>query len=855
MTTETLARSDSTVLKEVHPLLAELRLVHSLNERIDLARLDVGRFQDPKKRALLGQFLTPSSVAGLMASMFCNRKGVIRLLDAGAGIGSLSAAFVAEMCTRQHKPRAIQVTAFEVDLGLIDRLHETLEQCAKSCIDSGIRFAFDVRATDFIVEGVAMLSKDLFHSPQVQSFDCAILNPPYRKIRNDSAERQLLRSVDIETSNLYSGFLAIALELLDPDGEMVAITPRSFCNGPYFRSFRRRLLNIASLRRIHVFQSRNSTFSDDRVLQENIIFHAAKSKTNGSMNITSSQGPEDLGMTSLRVMSDELVHPQDREAFIHLVTDGMERNIANLMEEMAASLDQLGLEVSTGRVVDFRAKAHLRKKSSRNTAPLIYPLHFHSGFIRWPKTTGRKLDAIVASRATEDLLVDSTTYVLVKRFSAKEEPRRVVPAVYDPTQIKADKVGFENHLNYFHKNGRGLDPRLARGLTLYLGSTFVDRYFRQFSGHTQVNASDLRTLRYPSTKVLRKLGFRVNGHFPEQSEIDAILQEVLEEIVEDKLAFISVAAAKKVEEARTVLRSLGLPRKQQNERSCLTLLAILDLNPTTAWREASAPLLGISELMRFMADHYEKNYAPNTRETVRKDTVHQFVQAGLLLKNPDNLRRPTNSPKTVYQVAPILLGLVRTFGSQQWRQKLERYLESVPSLRDQYARERRMERVPLLLPTGKTVNLSPGGQSRLVKKVLNDFCAFFTPGGEVVYIGDTAEKWAYLNEKLLQELGVEIGEHGKIPDVVVYLRDKGWLVLIEAVESQGPMDPKRQLELRDLFLGAKAGLVFVTAFQNRKTMAKHLGALAWETEVWIAEAPSHLIHFDGERFLGPYENS
>jgi hypothetical protein len=308
-----------------------------------------------------------------------------------------------------------------------------------------------------------------------------------------------------------------------------------------------------------------------------------------------------------------------------------------------------------------------------------------------------------------------------------------------------------------------------------------------------------------------------------------------------------------VVEAIDVLTQLGFPKAQLNERSGLTLLALLDLRPENAWSEATSSLRGITPMMDFMAKHFEKQYAPNTRETVRRQTVHQFLAAGLVLRNPDDPGRAVNSAKTTYQVNAIALELLRTFGSGDWKLHLARYRMKAEALAERWNKERELHRIPVVLPDGADITLSPGGQNVLIAALIADFCPAFTPGGRVLYVGDADEKLAVYDAATLAELGVEIEEHGKMPDLVVHHAARGWLVLIEAVTSHGPVDPKRHEELHDLFAESTAGLVFVTAFLDRRTLAKYVGEISWETEVWVAEAPTHLIHFNGERFLGPYE--
>lgn len=309
---------------------------------------------------------------------------------------------------------------------------------------------------------------------------------------------------------------------------------------------------------------------------------------------------------------------------------------------------------------------------------------------------------------------------------------------------------------------------------------------------------------------------------------------------------------RRIAEARAVLTDFGLPVGQRNERAALTLLALLDLPPHQPWMTASDPLRGVTPIMEFVAKQYGKKWAPNTRETVRRFTLHQFAQAGLIVANPDQPRRPTNSPKYCYQIESRVLAALRKFGTPEWESALRRYLTDARTLAQRYAQMREMRRIPLDIASGVTIRLSPGGQNVLVEKIINEFCPRFTPAGKPVYVGDTDKKWTYFDAEYLQSLGVTVEEHGKMPDVVVHFIEKNWLVLIEAVTSHGPVNPKRLTELRTLFAGSKAGLVFVTAFLTRRDLLQYLGEIAWETEVWVAATPDHMIHFNGERFLGPY---
>ncbi|MBF0235807.1 MAG: restriction endonuclease [Desulfamplus sp.] len=307
-----------------------------------------------------------------------------------------------------------------------------------------------------------------------------------------------------------------------------------------------------------------------------------------------------------------------------------------------------------------------------------------------------------------------------------------------------------------------------------------------------------------------------------------------------------------IEDAHQIIISLGLPRAQQNERSSLCLLALLNLTPGKAWSNSENPLLGITPIMDWVREHYDKEYAPNSRETVRRQTMHQFCDAGIALYNPDKPDRPVNSPKAVYQIERGALDLLRKYGTSTWHDALISYRAERETLVVRYAKERDQIRIPVEIAQGKEITLSPGEHSELIRSIIEDFAPRFSPGSVLVYAGDTGDKWGYFDESLLTELGVDVDSHGKMPDVVLYYTKKNWLLLVESVTSHGPVDGKRHDELANLFSMSKAGLVYVTAFPNRTVMGRYLGEIAWETEVWIADAPSHIIHFNGVRFLGPY---
>ncbi|MCQ4120597.1 BsuBI/PstI family type II restriction endonuclease [Rhodococcus tibetensis] len=316
---------------------------------------------------------------------------------------------------------------------------------------------------------------------------------------------------------------------------------------------------------------------------------------------------------------------------------------------------------------------------------------------------------------------------------------------------------------------------------------------------------------------------------------------------------ITNSAELKVREAQQILRAFGFDAQRSNERSAWVLLGLLQLKPNDSWSGVHPLQLGVTDLMEFIAAHYRDTpYKANTRETIRRQTLHQFVDALFVELNPDDSTRAVNSPKTVYTLHADALAVIKRYGCEGFDSALARYLSKVPGLKAQYAAAREMNRIPVTLPSGDLVLLSPGGQNTLIKAMIADFCSYYTPGGHVLYVGDADSKMMTFDEAALASLGVTVDHHGKMPDLIVYLPEKNWLVLLEAATTHGPVDAKRHQELATLFKGSTAGLVYVSCFPDRATMRKYLAEISWETEVWCASDPTHLIHFNGERFLGPY---
>ncbi len=834
----------------------------ALTETAEFYRIAAALKLDPQRRSGLGQYMTPAPIGRFMASLFTDTSGDVRVLDPGAGVGSLTAALVERCAGGATKSRSLSLTCYEIEPLLIDYLRSTLQEAERRSEAAQIAVDGRIYPDDFILSHAVGPQVNLFAEERrpPQRFTHAIMNPPYKKIHSDSGHRAALRRAGIETSNLYTGFMFLAAAQICEGGEMVAIVPRSFCNGPYFKPFRERFFFMMTLRQIHAFEKRNAAFKSDEVLQENIIIHAVKGAKPSTVKITTSSGGNfeidpvsrectAADMTQRVVDYASVIGPGDPNRFVHIAAGDFEQCVGDRMSHFTATLADLGLEVSTGPVVDFRLKKDLRFHPERHTAPLLYAAHFRDGSLEWPKEM-KKPNAIEITAQSQKLLWNNQGYfVVMRRFTTKEERRRIVASVYD-SSLPGKWVGFENHLNVYHAIQTGFSQSLAAGLSVYLNSSLVDRYFRQFNGHTQVNAADLRSLPYPEREVLERMGEQTRGVKLSQQEIDNLIENELAHMTEDENP---LPAQQKIEEALEIVKALGMPRGQLNERSALTLLALLDLKPSGAWSELKRPLMGITPIMEYCREHYGRQYAPNTRETFRRQTMHQFVEAGIALYNPDKPDRAVNSPKVCYQVSAEAFQVIQAFGTDAWQAALDEYLEGRQTLAAKWAKHREMQMLPVQVAENRELRLTPGAHSKLIAQIVTEFAPRFAPAAEVLYVGDTGGKIGYFREQRLADLGVTVDRHGKMPDAVLYFAKKDWLLLVEAVTSHGPVDAKRRNELAALFSEAKPGLVYVTAFPDRGIMARYLGEISWETEVWCADAPTHLIHFNGERFLSPYE--
>lgn len=480
--------------------------------------------QNASHRKSHGLYLTPPPVAAFMAGMIRPRNS-LRLLDPAAGAGILLCATIEQLAKSPSPPRLVEIVAYEIDPHLAVKLAEVLDHMIAWAVGYGMIVQATIRRTDFILAEAGALRHRVG-----DRFDAVIANPPYFKIGKDDPRALAARDVVHGQPNIYGLFMAVAASMLHQGGDLVFITPRSFASGPYFKRFRERFFSMVRPLRTHVFASRNDTFSRDAVLQENVILHAIRAdgwtarSADLPFTISSSEGVGDLNQTAeWSAELADVIDPENLAGAFRLPAGPEDENILRRVDTWAGSLHAYGLDISTGPVVPFRATKFLAEQANGVTVPLLWLNHVRAMDIQWP-TTSRKPQYIKNKADSRQLLVPNSTYVLLRRFSAKEEHRRMTAAPLLADQIPADMIGLENHLNYIHRpSGRMTDDE-AFGLAALLNSALMDGYFRCINGNTQVNATELRAMPLPPLPAIIQLGRKVRKTPGNMTMIDRMVE-------------------------------------------------------------------------------------------------------------------------------------------------------------------------------------------------------------------------------------------------------------------------------------------------------------------------------------------
>jgi adenine-specific DNA-methyltransferase len=811
-----------------------------------------------------GQFLTPPAVARYMAKQLRQIKNGDSFLEPAIGSGVLASAVI-ERLVEEKRELEISLTAYELDEELCEISRQVLDKACQKAERVGIRIHWQVICEDFILSRLPEKQPSLFGSnePEQKAFHFAISNPPYFKLNKEDKRVKANAGILSGHTNIYTLFMALSAKLLVPGGKACFIVPRSFCSGVYFSEFRRDLLREVTPLSVHIFQSRNDVFKSDEVLQENIIFSFEKLHQPrehrywaGIVNISTSSNEINLDDAACRQISfKHFLSDHNGLLFFRLPTGILDEQILDAVDRWDGSFENYGLQVSTGRVVPFRAKPLLKEqvKAGNGIAPLLWMQNVKPYQVEYPLEKFDKPQAILTNDPS--LLFPRSNYALVRRFSAKEDRRRLISAPFIGEQFEFEQIGFENHLNVIFRKKGALSTHETIGLSAFLNSAIVDRYFRIVNGNTQVNAAEIRALPLPPLEVITEIGKKVECiDKPSSEQVDNVIFSTLWQTNLLAAEFPMIQETRitmgKIEEAQDILESLGLPSAQQNEISALTLLALARLSERTAWKNAENPSLRVHDILMEIKQKYGRQYAENSRETIRRRVLHQFEQAGIVIRNADDPTRPTNSGLNNYVLSDLALDALRAYGSPSWNKKRKAFLDIRGKLLDLYQKTREQNKVSLKIADGTTYKLSPGRHNELQAAIISEFGPRFAPGAKLLYLGDTARKTIIFEKDLLTKLRVPTSERGKFADIILYDKKRNRLYLIEAVTAHGPVSPKRHIELEKLLEKCTAGRVYVTAFLDFATFKKFVNEIAWETEVWIAEMPSHMIHFNGDKFLG-----
>lgn len=774
-----------------------------------------------------GQFLTPSSVARYMAKQLGQLQNGASLLEPALGSGVLVCALI-ERLIAEERSLEISFTAYETDEELCDISRKVLEIVSKQAEKNDIKINWQVLQEDFVLACLPDEQPSLFSSDKSKqkTFTHIISNPPYFKLNvNDRRVKAVTGKLNGHT-NIYTLFMALSAKLLEPQGKACFIVPRGFCSGVYFSEFRRDLLKEVTPLSVHLFQSRDNVFKGDEVLQENVIFSFEKlSKPQehrywaGHISISSSKDDKSLenGIITRQVSFNHFLSDQNGLFLFRLPTGILDEQVLEAVDKWDGSLEKYGFQVSTGRVVPFRAKGLLKEgiKSSNGTVPLLWMQNVKPYHVEYPLDKFDKPQAILANNTS--LLLPNANYVLLRRFSAKEDKRRLVSAPFIGEKLDFDQIGFENHLNVIFRRKGTLSTPETIGLSALLNSPIIDRYFRIVNGNTQVNAAELRILPIPPLEVIKNIGDKIqNSNVDTPEEIENLIFSTLWEsnLLTEEFPRIQETRITmgKIEQAQEILEALGLPSPQQNELSALTLLALAQLSEKSAWKDATGPMLRVHDILVEIKQRYGREYAENSRETIRRRVLHQFEQAGIVIRNADDPGRPTNSGLNNYMLTDLILDVVRSYGYPRWKTKVRGFVNLQGRLLDVYQKAREQAKIPLKVAEGKVYKLSPGKHNKLEAAIVEEFGPRFAPGAKLIYLGDTAKKTLILDENAFTKIGISAPGHGKFPDVILYDSKKKWLFLIEAVTAHGPISPKRHIELERLFEKCKADKIYVTAF-------------------------------------------
>lgn len=463
----------------------------------------------------LGQFMTPPSVAEFMAQRCLPPENlrIVRVLDPAAGAGILAAAVVESLLNHDNPPAQIMVMLYELDHRLIPVLRLLAAKMRKSAKKKDVELSVSIRQGDFLLSPVAIAQQPVA--------EIIISNPPYFKLNASDPRAKAHPYAVYGQPNIYSLFMAACAGLLTPSGRWCFITPRSWTNGLYFEAMRRHIFRCLHIDAMHVFGSRRDHFTEDEILQEAMITWATtQAHTHTDVVVSTSEGSRDIAEARLLRLPLNQIVGQDEAQMIVLPND----TAITGMDIWTATLTTYGLKVSTGPVVAFRAAELISEEPSAKSVPLLWMQHITHMKVSWP--IAKKREHIIANGKSAWMLVPNENLVVMRRFSPKEDQRRITAAPYIARSIPGVVLGLENHTNYIYRPGGHLTAQEARGIAAYLNSRIVDQYLRTVAGNTQVNATDLRKLPLPPRELIVAIG-RAARVGMSLTQVDRIINDII----------------------------------------------------------------------------------------------------------------------------------------------------------------------------------------------------------------------------------------------------------------------------------------------------------------------------------------
>ena len=481
-----------------------------------------------------GQFFTPVSVAKFMASLTDFAKGDINILDPGAGTGILSVALIEELLKKGITTK-INLVCYETDNKVVPYLKQLLEE-TKRYLDGKISFKYSILNKDFISLNANLLvtNQETENEANPLLFDVVIANPPYFKINKSILPLAKFKDIISGQPNMYYLFMAISAKLLNKDGQMIFITPRSFCSGLYYNKFRKWLIEQVNFANIHLFHSRRELFASEDVLQENIITRFAKKEQN-KITISKTFNGDFLNIQKIKVLKKDVIYKSNGHVFFRIPSNEQELKVIRRLDTLPYNFYRLGLKISTGKVVAFRNRPHLQSNITKDSVPLLWMHNIKNGRIEWPMNRKDKALAIKNNEMTKWLLLKSGNYLVIKRFAAKEQKKRFRTAcIFEEDFKNYQYFALDNMINYIYSPDRKLNKNHIKGISRYLNLPIVDLYFRVLNGHTQINANEVYSLPFPSLQELENLGKNENVVFKLRTNqiIDNEIKQNMQELKE-----------------------------------------------------------------------------------------------------------------------------------------------------------------------------------------------------------------------------------------------------------------------------------------------------------------------------------